>query len=68
MIIIHGMNRNLPRLVGSALAERLRSVKRAIDRDYTAGLFLLMGSANLLLMHNVSETLAGRASYLTLCR
>jgi predicted AAA+ superfamily ATPase len=44
----------------------LSAVKRAIDRDRRAGRFLLTGSANLLLMRQVSETLAGRASYLTL--
>lgn len=44
----------------------LRAVKRAIDRDRRAGRFLLTGSANLLLMRGVSESLAGRASYLTL--
>ncbi len=44
----------------------LQAVKRAIDRDRVAGRFLLTGSANLLLMKQVSESLAGRASYLTL--
>lgn len=44
----------------------LRAVKRSIDRDRTPGRFLLTGSANLLLMRQVSESLAGRASYLTL--
>lgn len=44
----------------------LRSVKRAIDRNRKPGRFLLTGSANLLLMRQVSESLAGRASYLTL--
>jgi hypothetical protein len=44
----------------------LHAVKRAIDRDRTPGRFLLTGSANLLLMRQVSESLAGRASYLTL--
>lgn len=44
----------------------LHHVKRAIDRRRTPGQFLLTGSANLLLMRNVSESLAGRASYLTL--
>lgn len=44
----------------------LAAVKRAIDRDRRPGRFLLTGSANLLLMHRVSESLAGRASYLTL--
>jgi predicted AAA+ superfamily ATPase len=44
----------------------LQAVKRAVDRRRVAGRFLLTGSANLLLMRQVSETLAGRASYLTL--
>jgi len=44
----------------------LRAVKRAIDRRRQPGHFLLTGSANLLLMRRVSESLAGRASYLTL--
>jgi predicted AAA+ superfamily ATPase len=44
----------------------LLAVKRAVDRGRRAGRFLLTGSANLLLMHQVSETLAGRATYLTL--
>ena len=46
--------------------EILAAVKRAIDRDRKPGRFLLTGSANLLLMRRVSESLAGRASYLTL--
>lgn len=46
--------------------ELLRAVKRAIDRHRAPGQFLLTGSANLLLMRQVSESLAGRASYLTL--
>lgn len=44
----------------------LRAVKRAIDRERVPGRYLLTGSANLLLMRQVSESLAGRASYLTL--
>lgn len=44
----------------------LRAVKRAIDRERRPGRFLLTGSANLLLMRGVSESLAGRASYLNL--
>lgn len=44
----------------------LHAVKREIDRRRRPGWFLLTGSANLLLMHRVSESLAGRASYLTL--
>ena len=46
--------------------ELLLAVKRAIDSDRQPGRFLLTGSANLLLMKGVSESLAGRASYLTL--
>ena len=46
--------------------ELLHEIKRAIDRDRKPGQFLLTGSANLLLMSRVSESLAGRASYLTL--
>lgn len=46
--------------------ELLLAVKRAIDRDRRPGRLLLTGSANLLLMRQVSESLAGRASYLTL--
>jgi len=46
--------------------ELLHAVKRAVDRQRRPGQFLLTGSANLLLMHRVSESLAGRASYLNL--
>ena len=44
----------------------LAAVKRAIDRKRTPGRFLLTGSANLAMLQGVSESLAGRASYLTL--
>jgi len=44
----------------------LLAVKREIDKERRRGQFLLTGSANLLLMGKVSESLAGRASYLTL--
>jgi predicted AAA+ superfamily ATPase len=44
----------------------LRAVKRAVDADRRPGRFLLTGSANLLLLRTVSETLAGRAVYLRL--
>jgi predicted AAA+ superfamily ATPase len=44
----------------------LQAVKRSIDRRRTPGRFLLTGSANFHLMRRVSESLAGRASYLTL--
>ena len=44
----------------------LLGIKRAVDRNRSPGSFLLTGSANLRLMQSVSETLAGRAVYLTL--
>jgi len=44
----------------------LLAVKRAVDERRAPGRFLLTGSANLLLMQKVSESLAGRAAYLTL--
>ncbi|MBI3269303.1 MAG: ATP-binding protein [Planctomycetes bacterium] len=44
----------------------LLAVKRAVDRKRAPGRFLLTGSANLLLMRRVSESLAGRAVYLDL--
>ena len=44
----------------------LHAVKLAIDRHRQPGRFLLTGSANLLMMQRVSESLAGRASYLTI--
>ncbi len=58
------------RVCYSALVQRvpelLHSIKRSIDRDRRPGRFLLIGSANMLLMSRISESLAGRASYLTL--
>ena len=46
----------------------LLAVKRAVDRERPrqAGRFILTGSANLLLMQRVSESLAGRATYVQL--
>jgi len=46
----------------------LRAIKRVVDenRPRIAGQFVLTGSANLLLMKRVSESLAGRATYLKL--
>jgi len=46
----------------------LRSIKRVIDesRPRQVGRYLLTGSANLLLMQRVSESLAGRAAYVNL--
>lgn len=42
------------------------TVKRAVDERREPGRFILTGSANLLLMREVADTLAGRVVYLTL--
>ncbi len=44
----------------------LLAVKSAVDEERRPGQYILTGSANLLLMGRVSESLAGRANYLTL--
>lgn len=44
----------------------LIAIKRRVDEDQRRGQFVLSGSANLLLLSHVSESLAGRASYFTL--
>ncbi len=44
----------------------LLAVKQAVDERRAAGRYLLTGSANLLLMRRVSESLAGRAIHVTL--
>jgi predicted AAA+ superfamily ATPase len=46
--------------------ELLLAIKRDVDRRRAPGRFLITGSANLLLMARVGESLAGRAVYLTL--
>jgi uncharacterized protein len=46
--------------------ELLRTVKRAIDEDRRPGRFLLTGSANLLTLPKVSDSLAGRMQVVTL--
>lgn len=48
--------------------ELLLEIKRAVDEDRPRrpGRFLLTGSANLLLMESVADSLAGRAGYVTL--
>ena len=43
--------------------EILSAIKTDVDRNRVPGRFLLTGSANLLLMKKVSESLAGRAVY-----
>jgi len=44
----------------------LVAIKREVDRERRPGRFLLSGSANLLLLSGVSESLAGRAVHLEL--
>lgn len=46
--------------------ELLTAIKRAVDRKRSPGQFILSGSANFLLMKNISESLAGRAAYFTM--
>jgi len=42
------------------------AIKKTIDEDRRPGRFILSGSANLTLLHHVSESLAGRAAYFAL--
>lgn len=63
--------RRAPRMVLDEVqreADLVLAVKRAVDeqRPRVRGRFVLTGSANLLLMQRVSESLAGRATYVTL--
>lgn len=63
--------RRAPRLVLDEVqreADLVLAIKRAVDaqRPRIRGQYVLTGSANLLLMKRVSETLAGRATYVTL--
>jgi len=44
----------------------LSVIKQSVDKKRIPGKFILSGSANILLLKNVSESLAGRAIYLTL--
>jgi uncharacterized protein len=66
-----GLVRRAPRLTLDEVqreADLVLAIKRAVDEAHprAPGRFLLTGSANLLLMRRVSETLAGRAAYVTL--
>lgn len=63
--------RRAPRLILDEVqreADLVLAIKRAVDeqRPRVRGRFVLTGSANLLLMKRISETLAGRASYVPL--
>ncbi|MFH1995610.1 MAG: ATP-binding protein [Candidatus Omnitrophota bacterium] len=46
--------------------EILNVIKKEVDRNRKPGKFLLSGSANFMLLKKVSESLAGRAVYITL--
>ena len=46
--------------------EILSVIKEQVDKERHPGRFILSGSANFMLLKNVSESLAGRAVYLTL--
>jgi predicted AAA+ superfamily ATPase len=46
--------------------ELLRAIKLAVDRDRRAGRFVLTGSANLLLLPKLGDSLAGRMEVVTL--
>jgi uncharacterized protein len=46
--------------------DMLLAVKRRVDEGRVPGRYILTGSSNLLLQQNVSESLAGRAGYVTL--
>lgn len=46
--------------------EILSVIKRNVDKNRKPGRFILSGSANFLLLKNITESLAGRAVYLTL--
>lgn len=63
--------RSAPRLTLDEVQRQpdlMLAIKRAVDSDRPRrpGRFVLTGSANLLLMKRISETLAGRATYVTL--
>ena len=67
----HDLVRRAPRLTLDEVQrepELLLAIKNAVDEDVPRinGRFVLTGSANLLLMEKVSESLAGRAGYVSL--
>jgi uncharacterized protein len=46
--------------------ELLRAIKKSVDADRRRGRFLLTGSANVLALPQLSESLAGRMEIITL--
>jgi predicted AAA+ superfamily ATPase len=64
-----GLVRNRERVVIDEVQrapELLRAIKHAVDRDRRPGRFLLTGSADVLTLPSVSESLAGRMEVVTL--
>jgi len=64
-----GMIRNLDRAVIDEIQrapQLLLAIKKAVDEDRHAGRFLLIGSANLMVLPTVADSLAGRMETLTL--
>jgi predicted AAA+ superfamily ATPase len=64
--LVDGIGRPLTLDEVQRAPQLLLAIKRSVDLDRRPGRFLLTGSANLLLMAGVSESLAGRAFYLVL--
>ena len=64
-----GLVRGLDRVIIDEVQrapELLRAIKRAVDEDRRPGRFLLTGSANVLTLPQVSESLAGRMAVISL--
>ena len=63
--LVRGLNRTTIDEVQRA-PDLLRAIKRSVDDDRRAGRFLLTGSANILTLPQVSESLAGRMEIVSL--
>ena len=63
--LVRGLNRTTIDEVQRA-PDLLRAIKRSVDDDRRAGRFLLTGSANILTLPQVSESLAGRMEIVNL--
>ncbi|MET0379099.1 MAG: AAA family ATPase, partial [Spongiibacteraceae bacterium] len=64
-----GFIRNLDKIVIDEIQrapELLRAIKKSVDEDRRPGRFLLSGSANVLTLPQVSESLAGRMAIIDL--
>lgn len=63
--LVRGLNRTTIDEV-QRVPDLLRAIKRSVDDDRRAGRFLLTGSANILTLPQVSESLAGRMEIVNL--